>query len=69
MSNNDQLLPCPCCGSGTIGKAGAYDVCDICGWEDDPVQSADPTYAGGANAESLDMAREHRWQKLKLGDA
>lgn len=67
MSNNDQLLPCPCCGSRTIGEVGAYEVCDVCGWEDDPVQLADPTYAGGANAESLNMARE-LWRQ-KLGNA
>lgn len=58
----DQLLPCSCCGSRTISEPGAYEVCDVCGWEDDPVQSADPGYAGGANRESLNDARV-QWQQ------
>lgn len=64
MSTINELMPCPCCGSQTISEAGAYEICDVCGWEDDPVQCADPAYAGGANAESLSVARE-RW-KWKL---
>ncbi|MDU7200952.1 MAG: CPCC family cysteine-rich protein, partial [Enterobacteriaceae bacterium] len=28
-----------------------------CGWEDDPVQSADPDFAGGANSLSLHACR------------
>jgi hypothetical protein len=29
----------------------------VCGWEDDPVQRADPSFAGGANVLSLNEAR------------
>ena len=50
--------PCPCCGAEEIGELGAYEICPVCGWEDDPVQSADPSYAGGANDMSLLEARE-----------
>ena len=57
MSESDDLLPCPCCGQRTLSELGDYEICEICGWEDDPVQSADSTYAGGANQESLDEAR------------
>ena len=56
----EELFPCPCCGARTISEIGAYEICDVCGWEDDPVQSADPDYAGGANAESLNTARR-KW--------
>jgi hypothetical protein len=59
---SDDLYPCPCCGSRTLGALGSYEICDVCGWEDDPVQSADPDYAGGANHESLNSARR-RWQE------
>ena len=52
------LLPCPCCGSLVIGEAGGYEICRICDWEDDPVQSADPDRGGGANRESLNQAKE-----------
>jgi len=43
-------LPCPCCGFLTIDedKYGSYNICSICGWEDDPVQLANPC-SGGAN--------------------
>lgn len=60
MSALSEQLPCPCCGSPTICESGAYEVCDVCGWEDDPVQSSNPDYAGGANSESLNVARA-RW--------
>jgi hypothetical protein len=47
-------IPCPCCGFLTLeGKYGSYVICPVCGWEDDGVQLANPTSAGGANARSL----------------
>jgi hypothetical protein len=38
------LIACPCCGCKTI--ADSYDICDICGWENDPVQTHDPDTRG-----------------------
>jgi Cysteine-rich CPCC len=26
---------CPCCGYPTINGRGAFDICSLCGWEDD----------------------------------
>lgn len=40
------------------------DVCEVCDWEDDPVQFYDPDYRGGANAMSLNEARE-AWRAKK----
>jgi len=60
MRDDARGLACPCCGSSAIGEPGAYEICGICSWEDDPVQSEDPSYAGGANVESLNDARM-RW--------
>lgn len=58
MSHIDNVFhPCPCCGYRTIDEPGSYEICENCGWEDDPVQSKDPDYAGGANQESLNAAR------------
>ena len=50
---------CPCCGYFTFeSKPGeSYDICEVCYWEDDPVQLADPTFEGGANLVSLRQAR------------
>ena len=49
---------CPCCGKPTISNLGDYEICSICGWEDDPVQSEDICFEGGANKYCLKEARE-----------
>lgn len=50
---------CPCCGYYTFTDrpTGNYDICGVCYWEDDSIQSADPNYTGGANSVSLSQAR------------
>lgn len=46
--------PCVCCGSTVLSEPpGSYEVCSVCGWEDDPVQLRFPLMAGGANRLSL----------------
>ena len=45
---------CPCCGYIVFNEpTGSYEICPICYWEDDPVQAADPWFAGGANRPNL----------------
>lgn len=44
---------CPVCGQTVFAEAGKYEICDVCGWEDDPLQRKDPDLAGGANKLSL----------------
>ena len=53
-------FPCPCCGYFTLSEEppGTFCHCEVCWWEDDPVQFADPAYEGGANAPSLLQAQE-----------
>ncbi|MFN8817441.1 MAG: CPCC family cysteine-rich protein [bacterium] len=63
--HSDKLLPCPCCGSKSISSAGGYEICPVCGWEDDPTQAAEPEYKGGANRDSLNEARS-KWQRRSL---
>lgn len=50
---------CPCCGRPgfTHEPNGSWDICEVCGWEDDPVQLRDPDFAGGANELSLNQAK------------
>ncbi|HEY1767714.1 MAG TPA: ribonuclease HII [Terracidiphilus sp.] len=50
---------CPCCGYWTLLEQppGTFAHCEVCWWEDDPVQFADPDYEGCANAPSLNQAR------------
>ncbi|CQR71668.1 hypothetical protein SOV_04640 [Sporomusa ovata DSM 2662] len=49
---------CACCGNETITEPDFYEICPVCGWEDDGVQREDPDYKGGANQMSLNEARE-----------
>ena len=51
---------CPCCGLDVVREE--YDICKICGWENDHVQNKDENYAGGANKLSL---KEYRKDFLK----
>jgi hypothetical protein len=55
--DDPSAFACPCCGYLTIAELGGYEICPVCGWEDDPVQAEDPLYGGGANEESLSEAR------------
>ncbi|MDR2610017.1 MAG: hypothetical protein LBC58_01010 [Clostridiales Family XIII bacterium] len=48
---------CVCCGFPTLPEDSLFEICPICGWQDDPVQNDDPDYAGGANKESLNEYR------------
>src|SRR5271166_1424144 len=54
-------LACPGCGFRTIGESfyGSYEICPVCGWEDDAVQLANPCSGGGANKESLVECQRH----------
>jgi hypothetical protein len=56
------LFPCPCCHAPVVSEPGGFEICPICGWEDDPVQSVDASYAGGANELSLQEYREE-WRR------
>ena len=49
--------PCACCGCLTVREK--HDICPVCGWEDDRVQNADPSFAGGANGVNLETARKN----------
>ncbi len=46
---------CPCCGQTTVGE---YDICQVCDWENDPIQYEHPNMSGGANSISLNEARK-----------
>ena len=52
MSNEDKYL-CPCCNSFEFTDEYSYEICEVCGWENDPIQNKDPNFSGGANKESL----------------
>jgi len=49
---------CPCCKKHEFSEEGSYEICPFCNWEDDPIQSEDSNYAGGANVMSLNESRK-----------
>jgi hypothetical protein len=55
---------CACCGAKTLEYRDHYEVCPLCGWEDDDIQNDDPDYRGGANPDSLNERRTW-WAKQK----
>ena len=60
----DKGLMCPVCGKHQFEYLDFYEVCPVCGWEDDGLQRDEPDYEGGANRMSLNQARE-AWAQEK----
>jgi len=61
---NDLLYTCPCCGFKTLDEKppGTFEICGMCGWEVDTVQTEDPDYEGGPNGICL---REAQYEFLE----
>lgn len=53
------LLICPICGTPAFEGDfyGTYDICEVCGWEDDEVQFVNHNETG-ANRMTINEARE-----------
>ena len=58
----DSSVRCPVCGKTLFECANDFDVCEVCGWENDGIQYDRPDYMGGANRMSLNQAR-HLWKR------
>ena len=57
--SNVFAFKCPVCGKYTFKNGpGSYEICPVCGWEDDKAQYHDPTLSGGANRLSLKEYKE-----------
>lgn len=51
---------CPCCEFFTLEDnpiQPTFEICPVCFWENDPLQSEKPDYSGGANRISLNEAK------------
>ena len=51
------IVPCACCGYLTV--TDNYDICEVCGWEQDSLQVADPDSCGANDATTLRMAQKN----------
>ncbi|WP_423222100.1 CPCC family cysteine-rich protein [Ideonella lacteola] len=59
------LFPCPSCGFLMFGEPpGSYEICDVCGWEDDHVQLRYPAMGGGANRLSLAASQQQALKRF-----
>ena len=57
--SNVFVFKCPVCGKYTFQSGpGSYEICPVCGWEDDKAQYKDPNLKGGANRFSLKEYKE-----------
>lgn len=54
---------CPVCHQYHFSCVNSYEICPICGWEDDLVQKKDPSFSGGANKLSLNEYRKKYYEK------
>ncbi|MCD8086300.1 MAG: hypothetical protein LUF28_08270 [Clostridiales bacterium] len=52
---NSAEIKCPVCGKTYVGE---YEICEVCDWENDPIQLAKPDTVRGANKMTLKEARE-----------
>ena len=58
------MIKCPVCGEYDFEADDTFEVCGVCGWENDGVQLDDPDYSGGANKKSLNERRA-QWAQQK----
>ena len=49
---------CPICGKYEFEEENSYDICEVCGWEDDLYINEDGEYDTGANHVSYEEAKE-----------
>ena len=56
-----EKFACPCCGYKTFTELSNryYYICEVCFWEDDPIQFADLNYESGANQVSLRQGQKN----------
>lgn len=61
MCHDSKMYKCLCCGYVTLAEQapGTFEICPVCGWEDDNLQAENPTLSGGANEVSLEEAQRN----------
>lgn len=74
--------PCPCCGYLVFNEEpGSYDICQVCGWEDDlaqlrfatmggpnrPLTQCQQQFLAAGGPTRPDLERDAQWRPLDLG--
>lgn len=65
MKNLTKPHVCPVCGKYEFGFRNSFEICDICGWQDDAYQEDNPDEGDFANEMSLNeykVAYESGWR-------
>ena len=52
------MIKCPVCGQYEFEEENNFEICEVCGWENDGIQMDDPDEEDCANAMSLNHARK-----------
>ena len=58
-------FPCPVCGAMTIEEPAMWDICPVCGWEDDGFIQTDDDSGFGANGPFTRGGYREWYQKAK----
>lgn len=56
--------PCPICGHRTLTEPMCYEICAVCGWEDDGWARERPDVRSGPNHTTPAEARRGHWERL-----
>lgn len=59
---NTKRKRCACCEQYTLPANSVYEICENCGWVDDPSQNQNMDLINGANPMSLRQARALWWE-------
>ena len=62
----DLPLRCPCCGCKTVSERTAFEICEVCFWEDDGQDDGDADENRGGPNGSLSLT-EARANYLRFG--
>jgi hypothetical protein len=58
---DDGPYACPCCRNITLPERGGYDICVVCGWEDDGQDDHDADVVRGGPNGSHSLTAYRQW--------
>lgn len=64
IGKNEKLYKCNCCGYLTLDNISEYDICRLCGWEDDGTKSNEINKFSHVNGDTLNNYRSNFEKKV-----